>query len=133
MITSVMTEPMAETADSVTLRRADYERLLDAYEDARDLKTFDRYAFVTGALGEEDTRRLRYTSSEVDRMLDHDVSPVTIWRERAGLTGRGLALEAGISPSYLAEIEGGKKPGSAAALSALARVLRVPMEHLVQG
>ena len=133
MITSVMTEPMAKTADSVTLRRADYERLLDACEDARDLETFDRYAFVTGALGEEETRRLRYTSAEVDRMLDHDVSPVTIWRERAGLTGRGLAPEAGISPSCLAEIEGGEKPGSAAALSPLAKVFWVPMEHLVQG
>ena len=47
------------------------------------------------------------------------------------LTQRELAEQAEVSPSYLAEIETGKKPGSAAALRKLSRVLAIPMENLV--
>ena len=47
------------------------------------------------------------------------------------MTQRQLAAAALTSPSYLAEIEAGKKPGSASALARIARVLQVPMEHLV--
>ena len=38
-------------------------------------------------------------------MLDDNVSVVVIRREREGLSQRALAEKAGISPSYLAEIE----------------------------
>ena len=65
-------------------------------------------------------------------MLDDNVSVVVIRREREGLSQRALAEKAGISPSYLAEIEAGKKPGSMAAIKALAVALRVPMEYLVE-
>ena len=47
------------------------------------------------------------------------------------MTQRQLAAAALTSPSYLAEIEAGKKPGNASALARIARVLQVPMEHLV--
>ena len=47
------------------------------------------------------------------------------------MTQRGLARAAGVSSSSLAEIESGKKPGSAAALRAIAQALGVPMEHLL--
>ena len=130
-MSSLTSSPLTETPDTVTLRRADYDRLLDAYEDRRDLATFTRYVSAVETLGEAEVRRLCYTEAEVDRMLEGGVSPVTIWRERAGLSGRGLALQARISQSYLVEIESGKKPGSAAALKALATALKVPMEYLV--
>jgi transcriptional regulator with XRE-family HTH domain len=42
-----------------------------------------------------------------------------------------LASQAGVSPSYLAEIETARNPGSASALRDLASVLQVPMEYLV--
>ena len=38
-----------------------------------------------------------------------------------------------MAPSYLTEIEGNRKPGSADALSRLARALRVPMDDLLSG
>jgi transcriptional regulator with XRE-family HTH domain len=44
-----------------------------------------------------------------------------------------LGEQAGVSSSYLAEIETGKKPGSADALRKLSRVLAIPMENLVSG
>jgi transcriptional regulator with XRE-family HTH domain len=64
------------------------------------------------------------------RILD-DESPVKVWREKRGLTQRELAEQAAVSPSYLAEIETGKKPGSAVALRKLSRVLAIPMENLL--
>lgn len=63
-------------------------------------------------------------------MLD-GTSPITIWRQRRGMTQRALAGAAGISASYLAEIETGKKPGSVAALMAIAAVFGVPMEQIL--
>ncbi len=47
------------------------------------------------------------------------------------MSQREVAGKAGVSPSYLAEIETGQKPGSADALQALARALNTSMESLV--
>ena len=89
--------------------------------------TRSRITARAARLNADEVRRLVYTAAEVDRMLDAGVSPITIWRERAGLSGRALAAAA-VSPSCLAEIEAGKKPGGTAAIRA---TLRVPMELLV--
>jgi transcriptional regulator with XRE-family HTH domain len=56
---------------------------------------------------------------------------VKVWREKRGLTQRMLAEQAGVSPSHLAEIETGKKPGSADASRKLSRALAIPTENLV--
>src|SRR5262249_34000878 len=53
------------------------------------------------------------------------------WRNKRGMTQRTLAEAAGMAPSYLAEIEGNRKPGSADALSRLARALRVGLDDLL--
>jgi hypothetical protein len=50
---------------------------------------------------------------------------------RARGEGRQGGRAPGLHDSYLAEIETGKKPGSAAALRKLSRVLAIPMENLV--
>ncbi len=123
--------PVEQTEATVTLTRADYEALIERLEDAHDLMAVDRDEVWRAAVGEEEARRLSYTAGEMRRMMLDDVSPVIIWRERAGLTQSALAKAADVSQSYLAEIEGGKKPGSAVALRAIAQVLRVPMEHLM--
>ena len=60
-------------------------------------------------------------------MLDGEAALV-IWRNRSGLSQKALASKAGISASYMAEIEAGKKPGSVAAMSALAKALDVPLD-----
>ena len=75
-------------------------------------------------------RRDYLTGDELQRLLE-DANPVRVWREKRGLSQGGLAEQAGVSPSYLAEIETGKKTGSAETLHKLARVLTVPMENLV--
>jgi transcriptional regulator with XRE-family HTH domain len=63
-------------------------------------------------------------------LLDGE-SPVKVWREKRGRSKRELATAAGVSAGYLAEIETGRKPGSAAALARLAEALQVQMEDLI--
>ncbi|HEX3984196.1 MAG TPA: helix-turn-helix transcriptional regulator [Acidisoma sp.] len=118
---------IAETDETVTLRRADWERLV---EDQHDLASSARYDAMVRDSGLAAVKRLSYSDAEVTQMLD-GTSPIIVWRNRMGMTQRALAEAAGISSSYLAEIETAKKPGSVAAIAAIAKVFRVPIEHLV--
>ena len=124
--------PLSVTDETVTIDRAEWEAFLDRLEDSADDAVIAASIAERERIGDAEYRCLCYTAAEVDRMLDDGVSAVTIWREREGLTQRALAAAAGISQSYLAEIESGKKPGSLAATAAIAKVLRIPIEHLVQ-
>ena len=128
---STMIKVIAETQDTVTIDRSTFDRLIREASDANDRKAIAAYTERHDRLGPAEAHRLSYSAGEMARMVDDDTSPVTIWRERAGMSGRALAAKAAISPSYLAEIESGKKPGSVAAIKALADALNVPMEALV--
>lgn len=118
--------PVAETADSVTLRRADFEALMELVTDAQDL-----------ADAEAVKARLRGGETEVfpfevaERLLDGE-HPVIVFREHRGFTARGLADAASVAPSYLSEIENGKKPGSFDAMARIAGALKVPLDLLVR-
>jgi DNA-binding XRE family transcriptional regulator len=124
---AILPDVIAETDETVTLRRADWEKLV---EDQQDLAASARFEILLRDSGIAEVKRLSYSDAEVGQMLD-GTSPITIWRKRTGMTQRALAAAAGISASYLAEIETGKKPGSVAALTAIARVFGVPVEHVV--
>ena len=58
-------------------------------------------------------------------------SPVRVYRTHRGLTQRALAARMGISRSYLAEIESGKKRRSVTVLRRAAAVLTVDLDMLV--
>jgi ribosome-binding protein aMBF1 (putative translation factor) len=122
--------PVAETSKTVTLRKRDWKALIARLEDLEDLAAVEERLAYEEKVGKEIARRDYLTGDEMKRILD-DESPVKVWREKRGLTQRELADEAVISPSYLAEIETGKKPGSAVALRNLSRVLAIPMENLL--
>ena len=128
-MTITVPKPVAQDDKTVTFDRGEFEAFL---EDIAGPQAFDRFYRHVQNVGMDEVIRLSYTAAEVNRMLDDGVSAVTIWREREGLTQRELATAAAISQSYLAEIESGKKPGSLAAMAAIAKVLRIPIEHLVQ-
>jgi DNA-binding XRE family transcriptional regulator len=121
-----MTEfrPVAETADTVTLSRADYEAMLKALEDAADLAAI-REVSARVAAGEDE-----YVSTAVIERLSAGQHPVRVWREHRGMTGRALAQAAHVPASYLCDIEAGRKPGSFQAMAAIAAALRVDMEDL---
>ena len=130
MTAAALPTPVASDAQTVTLRRADWDAYVAALEDAADIRAVQDYTAWIAAVGTDEARRLSFTDAEVERMLD-GASAVTIWRERAELSQRALAAFAEISPSYLAEIEAGKKPGSVVAIRAISKALNVPMEFLV--
>jgi hypothetical protein len=94
--------PIAETADSVTLSRADFETLAELVSDAQDLADADA---VKARLAAGETETFPFAVAE--RLLDGE-HPVTVLREHRAFTVRGLAEVAGVSPSYLSEIESGK-------------------------
>ena len=121
--------PLAQTAETVTLTRRDYEALVAAAEDRIDHQAINQQEAREAALGKEVARADYLPGPLVDRLIAGE-SPIRIWREHRGLTLTALAEMASVSVSYLSEIEGGRKPGSAAARRALAGALRVPMEDL---
>lgn len=120
---------LAETVETVTLSRRDYEALVAAAEDRIDNQAIDEQERREASLGKQAARADYLPGPLVDRLLAGE-SRIRIWREHRGLTQTALAEIAGVSVSYLSEIECGRKPGSAAALRAVADALRVPMDNL---
>jgi transcriptional regulator with XRE-family HTH domain len=121
---------LAETDAAVTISRNDWTALLEKIEDAEDRAAVAQWRAEESAIGKEAARQNYLTGDEARRLLDGE-NPVRLWREKRGLTQRAVAAAANISPSYLAEIEAGKKPGSADAIGKLAQVLGVPKEDLM--
>ena len=123
-------KPVAETSKTVTLRKRDWKALIARLEDMADQIAIEERLAHETKVGKAVARRNYMSSDELRRILD-DESPVKVWRDKRGLSQRALAEKAGVSASYLAEIETGKKPGSANVLRKLSRVLAIPMENLV--
>ncbi len=108
--------------DWIAMRRGEYEALMRAAEDAADAGLL-RHAAA-------DRREANYLPAAlVERMIGGECA-VRIWREHRGLSAVALARKAGVPPSYLSEIERGRKPGSVKALSALAHALDLDLDDL---
>jgi DNA-binding XRE family transcriptional regulator len=118
-------EPLALTEGIVVLRRATYDALMAAVEDARDVRA------LADLRAREAAGKAEYVPIELADRIFAGEHPVRAWREHRGLTLSTLAKSAGIAPSYLSEIEAGRKPGSARALAPLARTLHVVIEDLL--
>ena len=121
---------LAETAETVTISRADLDALIEAAENADDIASVRAWNAYVAAVGRATAVANSYTAAEAKRLLAGE-SPVRIWREKRAMTQRALAAAAAIPAGYLSEIESRKKPGSVAAYRALATALAVPMEDLV--
>jgi DNA-binding XRE family transcriptional regulator len=80
------------------------------------------------ALAEKDTAE--YIPAEVVERKLAGAHPVRAWREHRGMTLSALAAKAGLPHGYLSEIENRKKPGSVAALKALAEALGVTLDDI---
>ncbi|MDO9712464.1 helix-turn-helix domain-containing protein [Paracraurococcus lichenis] len=125
-------KPLAETPETVTLSRADFEALLDALEDAQDAAAFRAFEARIAAKGKEAVLADCLPIDLVDRLLAGE-SPVRVWRTHRGLTLPDLAARASMPASCLSAIETGQQPGSLAAMLRLARVLDLRVEDLVAG
>ncbi len=117
---------VGETIDTVTLRRPDFDRLLEELEETEDrISVLEHQLAVARGEGSPPL-----TPEEVERLLTGE-NPVKLWRQKMGFTQRELATAAGVSQSQLAEIETGAKAGSVETLKKLARQLKVGLDALV--
>jgi len=123
---------LSETEDTVTVSRGDWAELLSELEDAQDRAAVADRRKQEVKTGKQVARR-DYLSAQEARRLLHGESPVKVWREKRAHSQRELATAAGVGAGYLAEIETGRKPGSASALAKLAKALHVQIEDLVIG
>jgi DNA-binding XRE family transcriptional regulator len=109
----------------VILPEAEFRSLVEAAEDAADVRAYDKAK-----------RRLKAAESElvpsevVDRILGGE-SRIRVWRDHRGMTAAELAKKAGIARAYLTQIENGKREGTVATIRKLAKALRVEVDDLI--
>ncbi len=123
MTKQIITTPSGERM--VVLHEAEYERLLDALEDAEDAAAVRRFEEKFAA-GEEEFIPAEY----VYRMLDGE-NKVAVWREFRKMTSKQLADTAGITQGYLSQIETGKRDGTVGTMKKIAEALGVSIDDLV--
>lgn len=123
-------KPVSETEETVTLRRTDYEALLDSLEDAQDLAAVRVGRAHEARIGYENARENYLTAAESRRLLEGE-HPVKVWREKRALSQRELAEASGVGSGYIGDIEARRKPGSIDALRHIAQALHTEIDWLV--
>ena len=121
------TEQRIKTPDGntlVVLPEEDYERLLEAAEDAHDAAAHNAVMDRIHAGAEE-----AIGLAHIERLAGGE-NPIVIYRDWRGLNQTELAAKAGIPASYLSEMESGKKPGSWDARCKIADALEIDVGDL---
>ncbi|MCE8441507.1 helix-turn-helix transcriptional regulator [Rhodovulum sulfidophilum] len=112
-------------SDMGTIPRHEYERLRAAAEDLEDILAYDR-AKADLAAGRAELVPAEFA----DRLIDGE-SPVRVYRALRGLTQAALAEKAGVNRVTVAELETGRKQGSAQTLKKIADALGVTVDDLI--
>jgi DNA-binding Xre family transcriptional regulator len=121
---------MSKSNGTVTLKRRDYEALIDRVEDADDRITIAAAEAREKALGVKAARADALPLDLVKALADGS-HPVRVWRKHRKMTLQDLSAATGIAQSYLTEIETGKKPGSLDAMIKISAALDVSLDDLV--
>lgn len=111
--------------DTVTIDRAEYDRLTKAVNELEDLRAYDR-AMARLETGEDEL----IPAEAVARLLS-DESPVRVYRELRGLTQQQLSDASNVNRVQIADIEAGRKQGSISTVKRLAEALNVAVDDLV--
>lgn len=112
-------------ADTVTIPREEYERLIALAEDGADVAAFDR-AMSRLAAGEDELIPAQFAN----RIIDGE-SPLRVYRDYRGLTQSALAERASVNRVQIADIEAGRKSGSIETVKKLANALGVAVDDLI--
>ncbi|NUA99729.1 helix-turn-helix domain-containing protein [Azospirillum melinis] len=99
---------------------AEYERLLEAADEAAALQAYDAY---------KEAAPETFPDEVAGRLLDGE-HPVKVFREHRGMTQSQLAQAAGLKQSYVSQIESGVRTGSVDVLKRIAAALRVDLNDL---
>ena len=116
--------------DLVVIPRSDYEALLARAGDeaSEDAATARIIAATDAKIARGEDVAL---TAAVWAAIESGEHPVRAIRKYRGLTQLDVAEQAGLRQGYIADIEAGKKTGSATSLKAIAAALRVPLDVLV--
>ena len=112
-------------SETVTITRAEYDRLCAAAQDFADLQA----ALAVRASIEAGTEEL-LPAAVADRLIDGE-SPLRVWCEHRALSQSALAHAAGVNRVQVADIEAARATGSARTLRALADALGVTVDDLL--
>ena len=116
---------MSTMNETVTIPKAEYERLLALQEDFADIQA----ALAVEArivTGDEEL----IPGNVVDRLLDGE-QPLRVWREFRNLTQADLARSSGVNRVQIVDIEAGRNSGSVHTLRKLATALEVSVDDLI--
>lgn len=111
--------------EMVVLPSADYDRLVEAAERATDITAADAVMRRIAA-GEDEI----VPSELVDAILGGQNS-VKAWRLHRRMTLEQLGKAAGLSKSYLSQIENGHREGTIDKMKLIANALRLTLDDLV--
>jgi DNA-binding XRE family transcriptional regulator len=116
--------------DLVVIARSDYQSLLArAGDDAGEDEMTAQIVEATDAKiarGEDIA-----LPAAVWAAIENGEHPIRAIRKYRGLTQLDVAERAGLRQGYIADIEAGKKTGSAGSLKAIAAALGVPLDVIV--
>jgi len=116
---TLATGPEGEKIPVTVIAQDEYEALTERLEDLEALIAYHR------------TRDEESLPLEMVKRITAGENPIRVWREHRGLGLRALAGDAGVSYSYLSEIETGKKEPAVKTLKRLTAVLDVDLDDLV--
>jgi DNA-binding XRE family transcriptional regulator len=119
---NIITTPSGD--QMVVLPLAEYERLVEAVEDAADIRAYDA-AKRRLAEGRDEFIPAEF----VDRILNGE-NKIRVWREYRGLTIKALAETCGMAAAYLSQIETGKREGTIETFKKIAAALRVDIDDI---
>ena len=111
--------------ETVTIPRAEYERLLAVERDYEDF----RAALSVEARIAEGAEEL-VPAHIADRLIDGE-SPLLVWREHRGLSQSALARASCVNRVQIVDIEARRDTGSARTLRKLADALEVAVDDIV--
>lgn len=102
----------------------EYERLVEAAEDAADARDVDEIKRRL-ATGEEEL----IPAKIVDRMIDGE-NKLRVWREYRSMSAKELAEATGLAAPYISQLETGKREGTIETFKKLAAALRVDIDDI---
>jgi DNA-binding XRE family transcriptional regulator len=107
---------------AVILSLKSFEKIRLQLEELEDIKSY-----ITAKNKNEETLPIEL----VERLLIGDESKIKVMRQYRKYSVTGLANRAGITESYLSQIERGKRRGSVDIYKKLAKILDIDMELIV--
>ena len=103
----------------------EYIKIQELMDDIEDRKDIEKYVQAMES-GEEQN-----IPGEVTFAILEGVHPIRAWREYRQITIRELAKRAGITSSYLSQIETGKRNPTIDTLKSIAEALGIDVEILI--